>query len=93
MFVFTKCSGRAVQRYVSELASAKIERDELVVVVIPEKKQALQIEHGVCRSHVIIWKKGTGSLGLGLDAGAESARNYRVKIGAPSLLHCVFVLS
>ena len=33
MFVFTKCSGRAVQRYVSKLASAKIERDEYIAIV------------------------------------------------------------
>ena len=55
---------------------------DLVMVVIPEKKQALQIEGGVCRSHVIIRKKGTDRLGLGLYAGAESARDYRFKQGS-----------
>ena len=52
------------------------------MVVIPEKKQALQIEGGICRSHVIIRKKGTDRLGLGLYAGAESARDYRFKQGS-----------
>ena len=33
MFVLNKCTGRVVQRYVSELTSAKVERDEYIVIV------------------------------------------------------------
>ena len=55
------------------------------MVVIPEKKQALQIEGGICRSHVIIREKGTERLGLGLYAGAESARDYRFETGVKTI--------